>query len=407
MKVDLAYADGMIILDVPASVIVDTFSPVQVQPSLSFEDFQSGFSLVGGGQFLSEASPLIVVNDGYRNTPTVTILQWLDRLDNKVIDRAHFLVATGIHDAPTAKHYRRIFGPLWNRVKGNVSYHDCHDLNAMTPLGKDNLGGEVWLNKAVLDHKKILVIGSVEPHYFAGFTGGRKAIFPGLTDFATVARNHNLANSLEAAPFKLDGNPVAEHLDSLITTLDLQKFFGIQVVTDTKRKIAGLFFGQLVTAFQKAAAMAEKIYACSVSRKYDVVICEVLPPLDKNLYQAQKAVENCQAVVKDEGAVIVVSACKEGIGSNYFFELAEQWDRERNCARDGGLHFGSHKLSRVITIGKRIQVCLYSTLSNEIVRKVFYEPLDNLQTFLYLKVKECEKYHLAVVHDAANMVLKT
>jgi len=406
MKIELAYAGGTLTLDVPRTIQVDTFSPVAVKNPLGIDDFSDGFLQAGGDLFLSGERLLIIVNDGYRNTPTATILQWFDQLNPDVIDSARFLVTTGVHAAPTEKHYLRIFGSFWERVRAHVSYHDANDHSNMTLLGKDGLCGEVWVNRAVLENKKILVIGSVEPHYFAGFTGGRKSVFPGLTDFATVARNHNMANSLEAAPLKLRGNPVAEHLDSLMAMLDRDKFFGIQIVADSDRRIAGLFFGQLEVSFKKAVTMAEKIYSCQVPKKYDAIICEVLLPLDKNLYQAQKALENCQPAVRDGGTIIIVSACEEGVGSNYFFELAEKWDRGKNCAKDSRQHFGSHKLSRVISIGKRINIRLHSTLPDNIVRHVFYEPLDNLQLFLYSAGKECKKCHFAVVHDAAHTVLK-
>jgi nickel-dependent lactate racemase len=406
MKIALAYAEDNLILDIPASIHVDIFSPTAVQNPLGVDAFSAGFLRAGGDRFLTGEPPLIVVNDGYRNTPTDTILRWLDQLGPGVVDSARFIISTGAHAAPAEEHYHKIFRRLWERVRDNVSYHDAGDRSRMTLIGRDGLGGEVWVNRAVLENKKILVIGSVEPHYFAGFTGGRKAIFPGLTDFDTVARNHNLANSLKAAPLKLEGNPVAEHLDSLMAVLDPDKFFGIQIVTDSRRQIAGLYFGRLDVAFKNASAMAEKIYSYQVSKRYDAVICEVLPPLDKNLYQAQKALENCQKAARDGGTIIIVSACEEGIGSEHFFQLADIWDRQANRAKDGRQHFGSHKLSRVISIRKRVDTLLHSTLPDSIIRHVFYEPLDNPQFFLYSIGKECENYHLAVVHDAANMVLK-
>ncbi len=406
MKITLAYADSPLVVDIPPSIHVDMFSPVTISDPLGTDAFSSGFLRAGGERFLSGKPPLIIVNDGYRKTPTATILQWLDRLVPGVIDAASYLISTGTHTAPTSEHYRVIFGPLWERVEARVGYHDARDRSSMIYLGQDDLGGEVWVNSAVLENSRILVISSVEPHYFAGFTGGRKAIFPGLTDFDTVTRNHNLANSLEAAPLKLRGNPVAEHLDSLMMMLDPDKFFGIQIVTDSRRQMAGLFFGPLDVAFRNATVVAEQVYAHAVSKQYDVVICEVLPPLDRNLYQAQKALENCQTAVKDEGTAIILSACMEGIGSRYFFDLADKWDRQTNRAVDGGEYFGSHKLSRVNSIGRRIDVRLHSALPDDIVRHIFYEPLDKLQLFLYSAEQECEDCNLAVVHDAANTVLK-
>ncbi|HWR83173.1 MAG TPA: nickel-dependent lactate racemase [Candidatus Deferrimicrobium sp.] len=405
MKIDLSYADGTITLDVPSSIKVDTFRPAAIENPLNFDDFRTSFIEAGGDRFLSSESPLIIVNDGFRTTPTAAILQWLDCISPRVINEASFLVSTGTHAAPTEEDYRTIFGSLWERVRQRVNYHDARDRKSMTLLGKDEFGGEVWLNSAVVTHKRILVIGSVEPHYFAGFTGGRKSIFPGLTDFETIARNHNLANSLQAAPLKLKSNPVAEHLDTLMAMLDSRNFLGIQVVTDSKKQIAGLFVGPLEDVFTKATALAQKVYSHSVPESFDVVLCEVLPPLDGNLYQVQKALENCRLAVRNGGKIVIVAACRQGVGSRHFYDLADQWDKTANRARDGAIHFGSHKLSRVIDIGRRIGVYLYSTLDPEIVRHVFYEPLDNLQSFVYSTAGECEKCNMAVVRDAAHTVL--
>ncbi len=406
MKIELAYDGGQLTLDLPSAVQVDTFRPIAVSNPTDIDAFAGGFAQAGGDTFLSPGPPLIVVNDGHRNTPTNTILQWLHRQYPDIIESATYLIATGTHDSPSEKHLRKIFGPLREQLEGHILYHDATDRSRLTTIGRDNFNCEVMVNTALTEHRRVLIIGSVEPHYFAGFTGGRKSIFPGLADFETVARNHNLANSLQATPLKLAGNPVAEHLDSLLTLLDLKRFFAIQIVTDSLGRIADLFFGPLDSAFQRATVAAGKIYSFPVEQHYDAVICEVLPPMDKNLYQAQKALENCQAAVRDGGHIIIVSACREGIGSEHFYRLADGWDRRTNQPRDGRLQFGSHKLSRVIAHGRRLGIWLYSTLPDEVVRHVFYEPLDNPEIFLYSAIKNCQPCRLAVVYDAANTVLR-
>lgn len=353
-----------------------------------------------------QGASLVVVNDGYRNTPTPLILQWLDRLDPEFLDRASFLIATGTHDAPTEEHYHRIFGPFHDRVQRRTSYHDCQDRNSMVRFTDDPLGGAVLVNRAVLGDRPVLIIGSVEPHYFAGYTGGRKSIFPGLVDLATTERNHNLASSMSAAPLKLAGNPVAEHLQRLTDQIDSERFFSIQAVLDAEHRLGGVFCGRLADSFDRAVFLADQIYAHHVSRTYDLVLAELRPPLDKNLYQLQKAVENCQAAVADGGVLAVVSACEEGIGSPHFYGLAERWDPMRNRPQNGlPATFGSHKLSRVVAISQRIQIKIYSTLAKEDIVRVFYEPLDNPQEFLYSRRNVCEKCNVAVVFDAGHTVL--
>jgi nickel-dependent lactate racemase len=275
----------------------------------------------------------------------------------------------------------------------------------MVVVGTDHFGKEARINRLAVDSKAILVISSVEPHYFAGYTGGRKSFFPGLADLATVERNHNLANSLDAAPLRLAGNPVAEHLDELISMFDSRRVLSIQTVLDVEGKLAGLFVGELKSTFEQGVELADKIYAHSVTEPFDTVICSMESPLDKNLYQTQKGLENCQAAVKNGGNIILVSACNEGIGSRHFYELAQQWDVVSNKPHDGIQRFGSHKLSRVLSTKKRIGVRLFTEMDHDEARRVFYDPLDDINQFIHDNKQSDQQYTVAVVDDAGSSVL--
>jgi nickel-dependent lactate racemase len=404
MEVELAYGKNSIKLEIPDDVEVDIFAPAVGKTPIGFDDFSDELEKAGADSFLNASSLLFIVNDGYRNTPTSQLLDWLDRRDRTILDRARFLISTGTHGQPTEQHLRNIFGKFYDKVATRVQAHDCRDISSMQPIGKDKFGGEVYLNKAYFEAERVCAIGSVEPHYFAGYTGGRKSLIPGLTDFSTVERNHNLANSLEAAPMKLSGNPVAEHLDEMLGLVDATKCLSFQIVMDAQRNIAGLFAGDIRSSFERAVECAAEIFGHTIGRQYDTVMCEVLPPLDGNLYQAQKGLENCQQAVIDGGTAVVVSACAEGIGSQHFWDLANGWNRTDNRPGDGKLHFGSHKLSRVNEMRKRITPAIHCELSPDQVRKVFYEPLDDLDSLIS---KKQLKYRLAIVHDAGNTVLRT
>ncbi|UCD63602.1 MAG: DUF2088 domain-containing protein [Candidatus Zixiibacteriota bacterium] len=405
MQIELAYAAEKIKLEIPDHLSVDHYSPVAVDGPVDFATFKEDFLEAAGNSFLSSQKPLLVVNDGHRPTPTPTVLSHLDRIDPGLLGRADIMIAAGTHGEPTDKHYQKIFSDHYRRVKDRVRWHDAHDYSRMKKIGVDRFGGEVWIDRVVFDYERIIAISSAEPHYFAGFTGGRKSILPGLADFASVERNHNLANSLDAAPLRLEGNPVAEHMAEVLEMLDHRHIFGIQTVIDARQNLAGAFFGDLVSAFQNAVAFSEKTYARPVPHRYDTVVCEVLPPIDGSLYQVQKALENCQPAVKDGGRIVLVSACRNGVGSEHFYELAKIWDREANTAADGKLHFGSHKLSRVNLIGRRISVRLFSTLPDDEPRQVFYEPLADLASLFSDKIDK--EHKIAVVRDSGNTVLKT
>ncbi|RKX26945.1 MAG: hypothetical protein DRP45_02265 [Candidatus Zixiibacteriota bacterium] len=406
MEISLAYGNAEIVIEIPDGVTTDQFGVTSAESPVSYEEFAASFAAGGCEKMLSCASPLIVVNDGHRSTPTSQVLGFLDKRDDSLLDRARFLIATGTHPAPTDEHLRTIFGPFLDRVRNRVVWHDATDESLMMKIGQDHFGEDVFVNRLVQEHELVLVISSVEPHYFAGFTGGRKSFLPGLTNLATVERNHNLANSLEAAPLKIAGNPVAEHMDELLHMLELDKLLSVLVVVDAGGNVASIHCERVDRAFDDAIASAAKLYAHTIDDQYDLVLAEVLPPLDKSLYQAQKVLENTQAAVRDGGAAVVVSACSEGIGSRRFYELANWWNAETNQSSDGVQYFGSHKLSRVNTIRKRIDVRLHSNLESETVRHVYYEPVDDLGTFVNERLSSAQQpARLAVVHDAGQTVL--
>jgi nickel-dependent lactate racemase len=405
MRIDLAYAGDRLQLNIPDSIRVDQFSPAVTDNPVDFRAFERGFRQAGGEEYLGLDRLLLVINDGHRNTPTPLILGMLEKIDRSLIDKADILVAAGTHGQPAEAHYRKILGDFHDRLKPRSKYHDCRDQSSMREIGKDSFGIEVSVNNSIFDYEHIIIISSVEPHYFAGMTGGRKSILPGLADFATIERNHNQANSLDAAPLKVAGNPVAEHMAQVLEMLGTERFFAIQAVVDARKNLAGIFFGDLKTAFERAMDFSIRMYARTVDVKYDAVLCELLPPLDNNLYQIQKALENCQPAVKDGGCIVLISACEGGVGSDHFFELACGWDAQKNAPRDGQFRFGSHKLSRVNTIGRRIDVRVFSTLEAETVERVFYKAIDDVQAFL--SEPKPEGYRLAAVRDAGHTVLTT
>ncbi|MDF1545769.1 MAG: lactate racemase domain-containing protein [bacterium] len=406
MSVRLAYGDTLIDLSVPQQVRVQEFSPKAADHPLSFEEFKDLFMRCDGVDKLSAPTLLFVVNDGHRSTPTIAILEWIDQIDTAVLDSAEFLIATGTHSHPTPAHFNSIFGQLYERVKSRVHVHDARDYDSMVKVGEDPLGGDVWIDRRFVEAERVIVISSAEPHYFAGYSGGRKSFFPGLTDLATVERNHNLANSLDCAPLKLFGNPMSEHLEQLLGMVDLEKVLSVQVVFDATGEIVNCSVGALHDSFREAAALSDAVYAHEIKDQFDIVLCEMLPPLDNSLYQAQKGVENCRAAVKPKGAIIVVSPCTDGVGSSHFFDLAAEWDPVKNCARDGRMRFGSHKLSRINALTREMTVGIHCPVDDESVRRVFYTPVSDLNAFILERTGQKADMSLALVHDAGNVVLK-
>ncbi len=359
-------------------------------------------------EFLDLGKPLIVVNDSFRPTPTGAILShvasWYPNF------KGDFIVACGNHPAPQEHDLEIIFGDYKIPGDSRLLIHDSSDTDSMVQAGE--FGGQpILLNRALAEYSSILVIGSVEPHYFAGYTGGRKSIIPGLCDVETTRRNHVLAVSEDCRPLRLEGNPLAENLDQLLAAVKLPTTFSIQIVAGRNQKILDCFAGNLADSFIEAVSIAEKVYGFPIIKRYDLVIAEMGPPLDRNLYQLQKAIENTAVAVRDEGTLLAISRCSEGIGNDEFYQLAGRLENEEMVLSYSDLDnppLGIHKLSRMVRLAERIRVCALTGLKNEILDQVYIEPAVSIEAEMQ-KLKQGDKkdINILLVRDAGLLAAKS
>lgn len=405
MEIKLSYGGEDLNLKVPNNCRVEYFQSSSVDNLVDFNKFHLQFSNELHQFFDENEKVLIILNDPFRNTPSALLLNWLFNCYPKLIMNADFIIATGAHRPPTKNELAEILGEFYEKKKNQVYIHDCQDQSCLKLIGHDSFGGEVKINSKLYDYDKVLVIGSVEPHYFAGFTGGRKSLIPGLADLKTIERNHNLAVSMEAMPMKLKGNPVAEHLQQLTHMVKTNNIYSLQLILNRKAEVAAIFGGSIAESFEKAVSFSRGSHAAEIESTIDMLIAEIAPPLDKNLYQVQKGLENCQSAVRDGGDIVLVSKCSEGIGSEHFYNLAKNWNQKTNRPLNNKMTFGCHKLSRVLSIKKRININLFSDIDSAEARTLFYEPIDNIEEFVAEKAKEHESFKIAVVRDAGNFLL--
>jgi lactate racemase len=359
------------------------------------------------GELVALGKILVVVNDAFRPTPTGQILSFLKMWFPDF--RADFIVACGNHPPPTPTDMAAIFAGHELPKDVRVSAHNSRDLDSLRLVGELD-GHPLYLNRLLFEYPAVLTIGSVEPHYFAGFTGGRKSLIPGLSDIESCRRNHALAVSPEARPLRLKGNPVAEHFDRLLTLVKIPNLLSIQVVAARGRQIINCFAGDIERSFAEAVVLAEQVYSFTCPRTYDLVIAEMHPPLDRNLYQLQKAIENTAAAVRDGGTVLVVSKCGEGIGNDEFYNLAVKLDSEETMlsyVERNNPPLGIHKLSRVVRLARRIGVKALTGLKHEILRQVFIEPALSVDAEIRnLRQEDKKTVDILLVRDAGLLVAK-
>ena len=350
---------------------------------------------------------LIIVNDITRPTPYEIILPpLLDELDQIGIKKENiiFIIATGIHRSNSPEEIKEIFG---KDIFFNYKFinHDCDDPH-LKDLGNLENGNKLWVDPIISDIDFIITTGVIVPHYFAGFSGGRKSILPGICGRKTIESNHAQMVHHNARAGNLKGNPVHQEMQEAAEKVGVD--FNINVVTDENHKIIEMVAGELLTSWQQGVEICKQIYICSIKKRADVVIASAGGyPKDINVYQAQKALNNAYQAVKPGGTIILLAECSEGYGEPTF----EKWIEEANTPDDIIKHLknkfvlGGHKAYAIAKLTKEVEVILISSLPPEKARKLFFIPMENIsQAIEYIKEKYGEDFK-AYILPSGNTVL--
>lgn len=278
---------------------------------------------------------VVITSDHTRPLPSrITLPLYLEeiRRGNPSADIT-LLIATGLHRAPTADEMRAKFGDvLLSREKFLV--HDAGDAGAMAFFGLLPSGGELWLNRLIREADLVVSEGFIEPHFFAGFSGGRKSILPGVAGKKTVLYNHN-AGFIQhplARQGSLEGNPVHEDMAFAAQAAGLA--FILNVLLDEEKRIVAAFAGDAQTAHAAGCRLCEERTRVPGARADIVVTSNGGYPLDQNLYQAVKGLTAAEACVRPGGAIVMCAALQDGHGGEAFFHFFADREDAREVTRD-------------------------------------------------------------------------
>ena len=269
---------------------------------------------------------LIITSDHTRPMPsqiTMPLLLEEIRRGNPQAE-IHILVATGFHRLTTDKELRDRFGAdiLSHET---VLVHNARDAQSMRCFGTLPSGGALWLNEQVEWADLILSEGFIEPHFFAGYSGGRKSILPGIASQETVFYNHNaeFIHHPLAHSGSLKGNPL--HEDMLYAARQAHLQFILNVCLNEKKQIVRAFAGHFEQAHEAGCAYVQsqtQVPACQA----DIVITgNGGAPLDLNIYQSVKCMSGAEPCVRPGGVIIALCSCYDGHGSQGFYELFRQY----------------------------------------------------------------------------------
>ena len=304
---------------------------------------------------------LAIVNDQTRPTRTADVLCECGL-------KCDVLVATGAHRAPYDSELKRICGS--SATKGNVRIHDARRSTCRF-LGTTSRGTPVTINDVLYSYKRLLVIGSVEPHFFAGFTGGRKAFLPGTAGYETIEKNHALYFEPGATILNLQGNPVHEDMVEAASMVDTPTL-AINMVLDAAGGILDIFNGSLAESFTQAVTLATQYYTAPIDELVDVVVAWANPPMDIDFYQAQKAVYNAARVLKPGGLLVLVAECRDGIGPPAYYRLLARYSTPGDVIRRTKEEYrlGDHKAASLAEVLNKNRLCVVSKLDHDAVMRV-------------------------------------
>ncbi|AEF85301.1 general glycosylation pathway protein [Treponema primitia ZAS-2] len=329
---------------------------------------------------------LVIINDATRPTPTEAILRGLLPVFEKAGLKAEnltLLVATGAHRGPTDGEYRQILGAFHDQLRSRCFHHDSRKDEDMVDLGSTRNGTPILLNKRLFEADRIIATGSVEPHYFAGFTGGRKAFLPGIAAYKTIQANHKQALSDAACSLALEGNPVHEDMMDALPLIKAP-IFSFMTVLDKEQQVAAATTGDLMASFYAAVEIARKIFCVVVPAKADIVVSVAKFPMDIDLYQSQKAIDNGAAALKDGGTLILVSSCRDGIGDEAYANLLASASNPADALEKirAGYKLGYHKAAKMAAVSARATVKAVTELPPERLKSMFIESAPSPQAAL-------------------------
>ncbi|MBS6024760.1 MAG: nickel-dependent lactate racemase [Paeniclostridium sordellii] len=264
---------------------------------------------------------VIITSDHTRPVPSrITLPIILNKIRNSNPDiDIKIIISTGCHRPSTRE---ELVYKMGEEIvdKENIIMHFANDEESMVKVGKLPSGGDLIVNKAIMETDLLIAEGFIEPHFFAGFSGGRKSVLPGVASVKTIMYNHcsEFIDSPYARTGNLKNNPI--HEDMLQAAKSVNLAFILNVAIDKDKKVIGAFAGNLEKAHEAGCEFVTKL------SKVDSVDADIVVstnggyPLDQNIYQTVKGMTAAEATCKENGVIIMVSACNDGHGGQSFYD---------------------------------------------------------------------------------------
>ncbi len=386
MEVELGYGKGTVWVNVDESGLLGVLEPASIEESGLSERQEIEKALsnpVNSPRLESMIKPgekiTLITSDITRPCPSYKVLPPLmEELDRAGVrdDDITVVFALGSHRKHTEEEMKKLVG------ENIYSRYSCIDLDAGNCLniGVTKRGTPVDVFRPVVEADRRICVGNIEYHYFAGYSGGAKAILPGVCTKDAIQANHRMMVRDDAVTGTLETNPLRCDIDEVSDLISID--FILNVVLDPHKKIIKAVAGHYIDAHREGCHFLDSLYKIIIEKAADIVI--VSPggfPKDINMYQAQKALDNARHAVREGGVIIWVASCSEGFGSAVFEKWIRGADSPDQIIEDIQKNFelGGHKAAAIAMTLKKAEIFLVSDLDGDLVRSIFLKPFADVE----------------------------
>jgi len=389
MKVHLQYGTEGISQDIPSdnvTVLTPQFQPgIGDERSAFFQAVHKPIECKPLRELISPSNRVaIVIPDITRPLATDRLLGWLLEEISRVPDcNITIINGTGSHRINSAEELSSMLG---DRVMARfrVVNHYAHDISRLSPAGRSITGRVIYMNREYLQADRRVVLGFIEPHFMAGFSGGYKGIFPALADIDSIMEYHSagIIGDPRSTWGVLGGNPTQELIRASGSLLPVD--FCINVTQNRLRQITGFFCGKVLEAHAAGCEFARATAMVRCQRSYPIVITTNSGyPLDQNLYQSVKGMSAAAQIVGKGGFILAAARCDDGFPEHgNFRKLLFEHDSPRaildTIMAPGFNVYDQWEAQILAMILIKARVGLYSSLAAEDVRRAHLEPIDDI-----------------------------
>ncbi|MFA5015050.1 MAG: nickel-dependent lactate racemase [Actinomycetota bacterium] len=412
MNINISYGKGKISLNIPGENILDIISgdtdrfesneDKVIEEALN-KPIESGkLSEIAKGK----ESVCIIVSDITRPCPSYKFLPLLIRELNKggiKNSDIKIVLGLGIHRGHTEDEKKKLVGDfVYNEVKVIDS-----DIEKSRLIGHTSRGTPVETFEEILDNDILIITGNIEYHYFAGYSGGAKAVLPGVCTRNSIQSNHSLMLEEGASAGNFFDNPVRQDIEEAGKMASID--FVFNVILDDNKKIIAAVAGKNNEAYIEGVKKYDSIYKKEVNKAADIVITSQGGyPKDLNLYQSQKALENVKEIVAENGTIILAASCCEGYGDDIFRKwMADCGDFKCLSERiKKKFVLGGHKAVAIARLLERAEVLLYSDFDNRETAKMGFKKVEDIQGYIDNRISKNKKIKITVVPSGRYARLK-